>query len=180
MGLPVVVAMSPLAKFESLYVKPKEGRTLIIGSKVYAGRVDRRSLHKDAVGLDMAAGEGVDVVWNLEEKPPADLGQFDHIECLSVLEHCKRPWLLAENVENLFVEGGTLFVAAPFVHEFHGYPNDHFRFTTQGLKLMFPNLTFEALGLAHKKLAMQDRLGRIKLDGFPYFPRCEAVGFARK
>lgn len=173
--------MTALEKFEDRFVRPKEGRTLIVGSKVYPGRSDRRDRFADAVGVDMLPGDGVDVVCNVEEwEEAANLGTFDHVECLSVLEHSRRPWQLAENIERLLEPGGTLFVAAPFVHEFHGYPDDYFRFTTRGLVLMFPGLKFEEVGLAHQKLTMKDRLGRFKFGGYPFFPRCEAVGFARK
>lgn len=166
--------MTPLEQFEWLHVRPKIGRTLIIGSKVYSGRTDRRKFYPNAVGLDMLPGEGVDLVHNLEE--PLE-GKFAHVECLSVLEHSPRPWLLAENIVDLLEEGGTLFVAAPFVHEFHGYPDDYYRFTMKGLKSLFTGITFEEMALAHRKLSYKDRLGRSKIEGFPYFPRCEVAGF---
>lgn len=167
--------MSVLAKFEQLHVRPKAGRTLVIGSKVYPGRVDRRRLYPDVVGLDMLPGEGVDVVCNLEEEIPE--GQFAHIECLSVLEHSRAPWLLAANVERILDPGGTMFVSVPFVHEFHGYPNDFWRFTMEGLKLLFPRIEFETLALVHRKISYKPRLGRAKIEGFPYFARCEVAGF---
>lgn len=167
--------MSMVGRFEQIHVTPKGGRTLIIGSKLYPGRVDRRRLYPDVVGLDMLPGDGVDVVCNLEEEVPE--GQFAHVECLSVLEHSRAPWLLAANVERLLEPGGTLFVAAPFVHEFHGYPSDFWRFTMEGVKLLFPGIEFETLALAHRKLTYKPRLGRIKVEEFPYFARCEVVGF---
>lgn len=174
-----MAAVTPLELFEKRHVKPKVGRTLLIGSKLYPGRVDRRGLFSDAVGLDMLPGEGVDLVCNLEEPLP-DIGQFAHIECLSVLEHSRAPWILASNVERLLEPGGTLFVAAPFVHEFHAYPNDFFRFTTEGVKLLFPGVAFEAMGMAHRELSYKAKVGRAKIDGFPYFPRCEVAGFGVK
>ncbi len=96
--------MTPTQTFERKFRRPKEGRTLIVGSHVYGGREDRRKLYKKAVGVDMIAGPGVDVVADLEDTGSImDLwtgdGPFDHVECRSVLEHSRRPWRLARNIE---------------------------------------------------------------------------------
>lgn len=173
-------AVTPNQRFEQDYVRPRVGRTLIIGSKLYPGRPDRRALYPDAVGLDMQEGDGVDVVCDLEQPLEIGLGKFAHIECMSVLEHCRQPWVVADNIELLMEDGGTLFVAAPFVHEFHAYPQDFWRFTTKGLESLFSQVKFDQLALSHKKLTFRDRLGRIRVDGFPYFPRCEVLGFGHK
>ena len=49
-------------EFERLYVRPKAGRTLIVGSYITKGKPDRRARHADAVGIDMRDGPGVDRV----------------------------------------------------------------------------------------------------------------------
>ena len=71
---------SAAERFEREVVRPRQGRTLIVGSKVYADKEDRRGRYSDAVGVDMLSGDGVDFVVNLEEPLPKALGLFDHVE----------------------------------------------------------------------------------------------------
>ena len=87
------------------FASPAGGELLVIGSKVYPGREDRRKLFPDVTGLDMLPGEGVDIVHDLEL--PLDR-KFAHIDCVSVLEHCRRPWVVAENICDSLVSRGTL------------------------------------------------------------------------
>jgi hypothetical protein len=69
------------------------GLALVTGSRLNQHNSDRRLLYPNAIGLDMFAGDGVDVVANLEE--PLPCGPFDHVDCYSTLEHVSMPWLAA-------------------------------------------------------------------------------------
>jgi SAM-dependent methyltransferase len=93
------------------------------------------------IGVDMQEGEYVDLVHNLNE--PLDIEPVDVVICFSVLEHCDKPWLVAENLENILKSKGKLLTSTPYAWRHHGYPNDYFRFTYEGIKLLFPNVTFE-------------------------------------
>lgn len=164
-------------EFWDTYVRPRPGRTLIVGSQVYKTREDRRAAFADAVGVDMLAGPGVDRVLNLEEPLPDDIGVFDHIECRSVLEHSRRPWLLAANLERLLVKGGTLDLSVPWVWNFHGYPNDCFRFSCEGARALFPGIEWRALRYAGATLYEHGKTPRAIVDGHVYIARCEVLGF---
>ena len=159
---------------------PKQkGRTLIVGSHVYPGRVDRRLAYKDAIGIDMIAGDGVDYVLNLECDISTEIGMFDHIECCSVLEHSKKPWALASNLERRLLKGGTIFIAAPFVWRHHGYPDDYFRFTVNGIKSLFNNIewTFDATTYFEEAISKKPI---VKINGAPYLARAESICFGHK
>lgn len=168
--------ISALENFERLYVKPEQGKTLIVGSRVYRDKEDRRKRYTNVVGVDMQAGDGVDLVQDLEE--PLQLGQlrsFAHVECMSVLEHSRRPWLLAANIERMLRAGGSLFVTVPFVWAVHGYPDDYWRLTESGLRELFPSIKWAAL-----RYAAIDLVGDVKrthIAEHPYFPRSEICGF---
>lgn len=169
---------SSLAEFERLLVKPKPGRTLIVGSQVYRDKEDRRLRYSDVVGMDMLPGPGVDVVIDLEEElPPEWCGQFDHVECMSVLEHSKRPWLLAANIERMMKPGATIFFSIPFIWRFHGYPNDHWRMTPEALLHVFPNIDWSARMFASCRLSSEHKVKAIKFGEHPYLSRTETVGF---
>lgn len=171
---------SSTAVFERDYVRPKLGRTLVVGSRVYLDKEDRRKRHQNAVGLDMLAGDGVDRVVDLEGELPNDLGLFDHVECMSVLEHARRPWLLAANLERLMNEGGTIYLTVPFCWRIHSYPSDLWRMTPEAVKEVFPGITWDALLLSSDVLSEGPKVKTIKKDGYPYFIRTETVGFGHK
>lgn len=119
---------------------PKKGRALVVGSKIYGVCLDRRTLYPNAIGLDMQAGEGVDLVHDMENHLPKAAGKFAHIDCVSVLEHVKRPWKMAEAIEKALEPDGTLLVIAPFVWRQHAYPGDYWRFTPSAFEVLFPNI----------------------------------------
>lgn len=132
-----------LERFASKW-PPRKGRVLVVGSKVYGKKQDRRELYKKAVGLDLFPGEGVDIVHDLESPLPDELGKFAHVDCVSVLEHVKRPWLMAANIEAALVENGTLLICVPFVWRVHAYPGDYWRMTTEALEVLFPNIQWHS------------------------------------
>jgi hypothetical protein len=172
--------VSSLDHFERRYVAPKVGRTLIVGSRVYGSKEDRRLRHADALGVDMLEGPGVDQVVDLEEPLPPGLGQFAHVECMSVLEHSRRPWLLAGNLERLMEPGATIFVSVPFVWRVHAYPSDYWRLTPEGVRSIFPGIEWQALMLASDDLRKGVRLPAARVGGHPFLARAETVGFGVK
>ena len=92
---------------------------------------------EDYLGVDMLEGRRVDKVVDFthpfEEVDAAVEGRrFGTIICMSVLEHCDQPFLMAENITRLLVPGGSLVVSVPFVFKFHGFPSDYWRFTPEG------------------------------------------------
>lgn len=95
---------------------------------------------KRAIGVDMEAGEGVDVVHDMERPLPRELGFFEHVMCASVLEHCRRPWKVAKTIEDRLVISGTLYVSVPTVWRFHPYPDDYWRFMRSSLDVLFPHI----------------------------------------
>lgn len=155
----------------------KPSRALVAGSKVYEKKEqDRRQLYERALGVDMQPGKGVDLVHNLEQPLPESVGRFDHIDCVSMLEHCQRPWQVAENLKNVLVPHGTLLVSAPFVWRVHGYPSDYWRFTIESYEVLFPHVKWLERGYLTEN-GFHKITGRIEKDGVRYLQRCEAVGF---
>lgn len=166
----------------------KEGRTLIVGSKIHDGtcKDDRRKRYEDAVGVDMCAGEGVDIICNLEDDfavnkkfleglPEA----FDHIECTSVLEHSRRPWLMALNLERILSDDGTILIMVPWVWRIHNYPSDYYRYTPAAIESLFSGIEW-----IRKKYIVEgklvDEVPRVFIDGTRYFARSELIMFGRK
>jgi len=110
-----------------------------------------RSLHpetsqSDYVGIDIEAGEGVDLVLDLTQAAEVDrLGRnrFKTIHCHCVLEHVPEVWTFARHLEQALQVGGMLFVSVPFAWRLHRIPVDCWRFTPQALDYLFPSIAFD-------------------------------------
>lgn len=177
-------ADSTFVQFEREYVRPLAGKTLIVGSKLYADKEDRRRRYADAVGVDMLPGEGVDIVANLETDSAWEVfrgARFAHVECLSVLEHTRKPWIVSRELEFLMDAGSTIFLAVPFIYRLHGYPGDYWRMTPEAVKSLFPNIAWKHLMFAGHTLIAEDAKVEKEMHGVhPYYPRTEVVGFGER
>lgn len=132
-------AIDGLRKFSSQWIRGA-ARTLVVGSKSYNGKPDRRDLYQCAFGVDLFEGDGVDLVHDMEQALPESAGMFDHVDCVSVLEHVRRPWKMAETIEAAMKPQATILVSVPFVWRIHGYPSDLWRMTAEALEVLFPSV----------------------------------------
>lgn len=167
-------SLTGIQRFQDKWLGIANGRTLVIGSKVYGDKPDRRKLYADALGLDLFEGEGVDVVHDLEEPLPNSYGKFGHVDCFSVMEHCERPWLMAHNIERLLVSNGTILLSVPFCWRVHGYPSDVWRMTTKALDVIFPRMQWFSRGYAVGNRVRKIVPGKIDDDGH-WMARAELV-----
>jgi SAM-dependent methyltransferase len=167
-----------LAELNRLAKTGNRGRTLVVGSRVY-DNFDRRTLYTDVLGLDMLDGPGVDLVHDMENPLPDEVGKFDHIDLCSVMEHCKRPWLMARSVEKALNKNGTLLVSVPFVWRVHAYPSDYWRITVEAFDVLFPSLEWIEKGyLVNGEIRKLVR--GLTTDEGTFMQRAEAVGLGRK
>ncbi len=121
-------------------------RVLEIGTRGWGGESPRNSRLSmlrvnpgtQWVGLDVEGGEDVSVVADLHEVSqhfPA--GHFDMVFCASVLEHLRRPWVAAAELAKVVRPGGLLLAQTHQSFPLHGYPQDYFRFSREGLGEIF-------------------------------------------
>ncbi len=155
--------------------KRLRGPVLEVGSHDYGNTQPFRPLFADDdyVGTDAVEGEGVDVALDLT-LPFAGVDEalghrrFGTILCLSVLEHCRDPFAMARNITALLAPGGTLVISVPWTWEFHGYPSDYWRFTHEGVKVLFPDLDFPdqlaRTSTNHGAGPIDEELGAIRLS----------------
>jgi hypothetical protein len=152
---------------------------LVVGSRIIDDKIDRRALYPTAVGVDMIAGDGVDIVHDMEQ-PLQISDSVCHVDCVSVLEHVSRPWLLAANVERVMRESATIFVSVPWVWRIHGHPDDYWRYTPSALRTIFPNINWidfaytTDTGTVKKVPTIRDS------DGAVYFARSELMAWGEK
>lgn len=128
-------------------LKGTPGRILEVGSKNYGNTEPFRDLFpgQSYVGVDMSPGDGVDVVADLAAGT-GDLprASFDLVIICSVMEHCPKPWKLAENIQALLTPTGAVYSCHPWVWRYHKYPDDYFRFSPPAIKSLFDSLNYWA------------------------------------
>ncbi len=137
-------------KFIHLHANELQGPFLEVGSRNYGNTQDLRSIFSEGnnyVSIDLTEGAGVDLVLDLtinfeEIDHKLEGKRFGTIFCLSVMEHCSQPFLMADNLTRLLDENGKLVLSVPFAWRFHGYPSDYWRFTHEGVLKLFPKLSF--------------------------------------
>lgn len=102
------------------------------------------------VGLDIEAGDNVDLVFDICGDMAAldralERTRFDLVVCEHVLEHLQAPWRAAATIQAVLAPGGHLLVAVPWVHPHHARPDDYWRMSFGGVALLFEAL--EVVGL---------------------------------
>lgn len=121
------------------------GRILEIGSKNYGSTQNFRELLNthEYIGVDLEPGPNVDLVLNIENGlGPLENEKFDLVIICSVLEHTPRPWILANNIQELMSESSVLYSCHPWVWRYHKYPDDYFRFSPRGIQSLFSSLKY--------------------------------------
>ncbi|HKY95663.1 MAG TPA: methyltransferase domain-containing protein [Kiloniellales bacterium] len=127
------------------------------------------------IGADLEPGDNVDAVFDLcaplseiEAALAPALGgeRLNGIVCAHLLEHVRRPWVAAANLEALLAPGGLLFVQVPWSQAFHAFPDDLWRISLSGLIELFPGLR---LADAFTSGASNDVAWRLARDGTPDF-----------
>lgn len=99
---------------------------------------------REYVGIDLRKGDWVDVVMDVKDlKFPEKY--FDCVVCTETFEHVDNPFKAASEIERVLRPWGYLFFTVPFNFPFHDYPSDYWRFTPEGVNLLFKGLAREEL-----------------------------------
>ncbi|QJC75422.1 methyltransferase domain-containing protein [Stenotrophomonas maltophilia] len=96
-------------------------------------------------GIDMQAGEGVDQVADIHDLPAEWAGRFSGIVCSEVLEHVARPWMALPELRRVLQPGGLLVITTLFAFPEHGYPDDYYRYSQSGLRLLLADAGFSGI-----------------------------------
>lgn len=94
------------------------------------------------MGIDMQSGNGVDQVADIHELPAEWDGRFSGVLCSEVLEHVARPWLALPKLRQVIRPGGWIVITTLFAFPEHGFPDDYYRYSQSGLKLLLEDAGF--------------------------------------
>lgn len=91
--------------------------------------------HKDILNLDIIGYGNVNIIADIT-KIPLQSGSVDAVILDSVLEHVKQPDVVTKEVLRILKPQGNLFVSIPFMMGFHACPDDYYRWTEEGAKIL--------------------------------------------
>jgi ubiquinone/menaquinone biosynthesis C-methylase UbiE len=110
------------------------------GSAKYKGLIQPRV--SKYVAFDMEPGPHIDIVGDILALP-IESNTYDTVISTQVLEHVKKPWVMASEIYRIVKPGGHLILTAPFMIPYHAHPGDYFRYTKEGMIDLFTSLGFE-------------------------------------
>jgi SAM-dependent methyltransferase len=104
------------------------------GSKPYARLYRRHFVQCVSVDVDYSPHDigDVDTLASADDLPFED-ESFDCVICTEVLEHCRDPRKVLEEVRRVLTPGGHAFVTTPFLVPLHEMPHDYYRYTPSAL-----------------------------------------------
>ena len=110
---------------------PKNSIVLDIGS-------GNRRLCPEIINIDLYPWSEVDVIADAHNLPFSD-SSIDGVVFSWVLEHMKDPEIIASEIYRILKKGGYLYLSTNFITPYHSSPNDYYRWTDDGLRVLFKN-----------------------------------------
>ena len=80
------------------------------------------------IGIDFAEGNGVDVVLTNPYKFPLENESVDRVVSSSCFEHSELFWMTFLEGMRILKPNGVMYINAPAVWDYHGFPTDCWRF----------------------------------------------------
>lgn len=106
-----------------------------------------KRINDRVVNVDIAPESGVDVVASAYGLPFQD-GSIDLVISESLLEHLEHPDSAVAEMHRVLKPGGRLYILTPFMLGFHSSPNDFYRWTIPGMKILLKNFSVTESGVA--------------------------------
>lgn len=117
------------------------GRMLEIGGRANPRKDAFPKFEYSAMDLAGHPESSVHVeVGDITDCPHIPDESFDFIFSFDVFEHINRPWLAGSEITRLLRPGGVTVHSTLFSWRYHPCPGDYFRYTPEGLKMLFPDL----------------------------------------
>lgn len=133
--------------------------------------------------LDIAAGQGVDIVGTAESTGLAD-GSVDLVLCTQVLEHVRSPWVAMREFARVLRSDGSVVLSVPHVWFHHPHPHDYWRMTMEGVVALCDEGGFRVQSVTAQggsaaalfqvvNFLVYGLMGRL---GAPLYAACNALG----
>ncbi len=132
-------------------MREKSGTVLEIGARVVGDMTQNTAAALGAacrfIGFDIHPAPGVDIVGDAHRLSDyVEEGTIDGVISDSVLEHLLVPWVAAAEINKVLRLGGLTLHIVPHTWPIHEKPNDFWRMSDEGLKVLFgPHTGFEVI-----------------------------------
>lgn len=122
---------------KSIFIECSGLSVLEVGSRSFRGWSLRGLFNGNKyVGIDMNQGEGVDIVCS-SHNMQIESDSIDLIICTSMLEHDSNPTATIKEMKRVLKSTGKILITVPFYWSKHSFPDDYWRFTSDGLRVLF-------------------------------------------
>jgi SAM-dependent methyltransferase len=115
------------------------------GLKVNLGSGPRK-IAQDVINIDGYPYSEVDIVADITELP-IESHSVGMIICDNVLEHVLEPQKAVAEMHRILRDGGVAYISTPFLYPFHSSPSDYYRWTGEGLSILFKDFTMVQMGV---------------------------------
>ncbi len=116
---------------------PLEGPVLDIGPQPNSYSTVLFSPKFRYLTVDIDPSGQADIIADICAMPNIETGSFGTILCTEVLEHTVNPFLAVDELYRVLKPNGYCLVTTPFNLRIHGPSPDCWRFTEEGLKILF-------------------------------------------
>ena len=67
---------------------------------------------------------------------PYDKNTYDFVIADQVIEHVRKPWVGVKEIYRVLKPGGIAIITSALIYRIHAVPNDYWRFTPNGLRVL--------------------------------------------
>ncbi|MGB2895898.1 MAG: class I SAM-dependent methyltransferase [Anaerolineales bacterium] len=99
------------------------------------------NLAYDGLDLNPSSSE-VTYEADIQKMPLIADGSYDTALCLQVLEHVPEPQKAAHEIFRILRQGGVAFITVPHLSRIHDEPNDFYRYTEYGIRVLLEHAGF--------------------------------------
>jgi SAM-dependent methyltransferase len=144
-----------------------DGAILDIGGSKKSGYHELiKGAHTITTG-NIDASYGTDLIFDAQERWPAEDASFDGVLLINVLEHLYRYDVALDETARVLKRGGKVAGVVPFMFNVHGSPHDHFRYTRTTLERLladrgFVEVRVEELGTGAFSVVYHALLGFVR------------------
>lgn len=132
-----ISTMENMKRCVEWYLPDHPARVVDIGSMDVNGSYRQVFPEKtDYIGVDLEAGNGVDIILDDPYVLPFEDESLDIVISGQMLEHCPHFWRVFEEIERVLKPGGLSFMIAPSAGHIHRFPVDCYRFHPDAYQAM--------------------------------------------
>lgn len=129
----------PIILYNNTNQYPQKFLELVSNTKEFildCGSGDRRLDYDKLINLDINPLKGVDIIGDSYKLPFKD-NSFGLILSQATLEHCRHPFIAADELYRVSKKDGLIYAEAAFMQPFHAAPYHFFNMTLLGIEELF-------------------------------------------